>query len=121
MVLGFPLITLTCSHLLYSFDFIFCFSEINPYFFYNKKSNTGNFIGREIKVSHIKFAGPYEANRKKNKSMLGMWLVKLPGKKFSNMKEIPNLPGMVCFLLADNSKKICAFVNGVVTSSFCVF
>ena len=32
---------------LYSFDFIFCFSEINPYYFCNKQSNIGNFIGRE--------------------------------------------------------------------------
>lgn len=63
---------------LYSFDFIFCFSEINPYYFCNKQSNIGNFIGREIKVSHIAFTGAYEANRKKNKSMLGMWLVKSP-------------------------------------------
>ena len=70
---------LTCHFFfLHSFDFIFCLSEINPYFFCNKKSDAGNFIGREIKVSHIEFTGPYEANGKENKSMLGMWLVKSP-------------------------------------------
>lgn len=71
-------ICLLAIFFLHSFDFIFCFSEINPYFFCNKKSDAGNFIGREIKVSHIEFTGPYEANGKENKSMLGMWLVKSP-------------------------------------------
>lgn len=31
----------------------FYFCEISPCCFYNKENNTKNFIGREIKVSHI--------------------------------------------------------------------
>lgn len=124
-----------CLPFSYSFDFIFCFSEINPYYFRNKKNNIGNFIGREIKVTHIELTSLYEANQKKNKPMPGIWLVKSPWMKFLKWRRSQNLPGTVvpvalteslnqgswCFLLADNSKKICAFVNSIITSSFCVF